>query len=57
MSEPQTWPVSSGMDCTDLHMCIWRAALDLLTLLRELEGIARVLLSDDTYNEASNRSS
>jgi hypothetical protein len=38
-------------------VCIRRAALDVLTVLRELEECARVPLSDDAYNASSDRSS
>ena len=56
-SEPQKRRVASGMDRTDPLARIRRAALDVLTLLRELEESARVPLSDDAYDAGSDRSS
>ena len=56
-SEPQKRRVSSGTDRTDPLARIRRAALDVLTVLRELEESARVLLSDDAYDASSDRSS
>ena len=55
-SEPQKRRVSSGMDRTDPLARIRRAALDVLTVLRELEESARVPLSDDAYDAGSDRS-
>ena len=43
------------MDCPDPR--IRRVALDVLTLLSELEESARVPLSDDAYDEGSDCSS
>lgn len=56
-SEPQKRRVSSGTDRTDPLARIRRAALDVLTLLRELEESARVPLSDEAYDAGSDRSS
>jgi hypothetical protein len=56
-SEPQKRRVASGTDRTDPLARIRRAALDVLTLLRELEESARVPLSDDAYDVGSDRSS
>lgn len=56
-SEPQKRRVSSGTDRTDPLARIRRAALDVLTVLRELEESARVPLSDDAYDAGSDRSS
>ena len=56
-SEPQKRRVASGTDRTDPLARIRRAALDVLTLLRELEESARVPLSDDAYDAGSDRSS
>ncbi|KAI0300646.1 hypothetical protein B0F90DRAFT_1936770 [Multifurca ochricompacta] len=56
-SEPQKRRVSSGTDSTDPLARIRRAALDVLTVLRELEENARVPLSDDAYDAASDLSS
>jgi hypothetical protein len=56
-SEPQKRRVSSGTDRPDPLARIRRAALDVLTLLRELEESARVPLSDDAYDVGSDRSS
>ena len=56
-SEPQKRRVSSGTDRPDPLARIRRAALDVLTLLRELEESARVPLSDDAYDAGSDRSS
>jgi hypothetical protein len=56
-SEPQKRRVSSGADRTDPLARIRRAALDVLTVLRELEESARVPLSDDAYDACSDRSS
>jgi hypothetical protein len=55
-SEPQKRRVSSGTDRTDPLARIRRAALDVLTVLRELEESARVPLSDDAYDAGSDRS-
>jgi hypothetical protein len=55
-SEPQKRRVSSGTDRTDPLVRIRRAALDVLTVLRELEESARVPLSDDVYDASSDRS-
>jgi hypothetical protein len=56
-SEPQKRRVSSGTDRTNPLARIRRAALDVLTVLRELEESARVPLSDDAYDASSDRSS
>ncbi|KAF8260485.1 hypothetical protein EI94DRAFT_1811598 [Lactarius quietus] len=56
-SEPQKRRVSSGSDRPDPLARIRRAALDVLTLLRELEESARVPLSDDAYDAGSDQSS
>ncbi|KAH9051603.1 hypothetical protein EDB83DRAFT_2542998 [Lactarius deliciosus] len=56
-SEPQKRRVFSGTDLTDPLARIRRAALDVLTLLRELEESARVPLSDDAYDVCSDHSS
>ncbi|KAI9439284.1 hypothetical protein H4582DRAFT_1948160 [Lactarius indigo] len=56
-SEPQKRRVFSGTDRTDPLARIRRAALDVLTLLRELEESARVPLSDDAYDAGSDHSS
>ncbi|KAH9164870.1 hypothetical protein EDB89DRAFT_2233714 [Lactarius sanguifluus] len=56
-SEPQKRRVFSGTDRTDPLARIRRAALDVLTLLRELEESARVPLSDDAYDVGSDHSS
>ena len=56
-SEPQKRRVSSGTDRTGPLARIRRAALDVLTVLRELEESARVPLSDDAYDAGSDRSS
>jgi hypothetical protein len=56
-SEPQKRRVSSGTVRTDPLARIRRAALDVLTVLRELEESARVPLSDDAYDASSDRSS
>ena len=56
-SEPQKRRVSSGTDRPDPLARIRRAALDVLTLLHELEECARVPLSDDAYDDGSDRSS
>ncbi len=56
-SEPQKRRVFSGTDRTDPLARIRRAALDVLTLLRELEESARVPLSDDAYDMGSDHSS
>ncbi|KAI0248527.1 hypothetical protein BJV78DRAFT_1235181 [Lactifluus subvellereus] len=56
-SEPQKRRVSSGTDRTDPLARIRRAALDALTVLRELEENARVPLSDDAYDAGSDHSS
>lgn len=57
-SEPQKRRVSSGgASHTDPLARIRRAALDVLTVLRELEESARVPLSDDAYDAGSDRSS
>ena len=55
-SEPQKRRVSSGTD-TDPLARIRRAALDVLTVLRELEESARIPLSDDAYDASSDLSS
>jgi len=55
-SEPQKRRVSSGTDRTDPLARIRRAALDVLTVLRELEESARIPLSDDAYDAGSDRS-
>jgi hypothetical protein len=57
MSEPQKQRVSSGADCPDSRVRTRRAALDVLTLLRELEENVRVALSDDAYDAGSDHSS
>ena len=56
-SGPQKRRVSSGTDRPDPLARIRRAALDVLTLLRELEENARVPLSDDAYDAGSDHSS
>jgi hypothetical protein len=56
-SEPQKRRVSSGAGRTDPLARIRRAALDVLTALRELEESARVPLLDDAYDAGSDRSS
>ena len=56
-SEPQKRRVSSDAARTDPRARIRRAALDVLTVLRELEESARILLSDDAYDVGSDRSS
>jgi len=56
-SEPQKRRVSSVTDRTEPLARIRRAALDVLTVLRELEESARVPLSDDAYDAGSDRSS
>jgi hypothetical protein len=56
-SEPQKRRVSSGTARTDPLARIRRAALDLLTVLRDLEERARIPLSDDAYDAGSDRSS
>jgi hypothetical protein len=56
-SEPQKRRVSSGTDRTDPLARIRRAALDVLTVLRELEENARVPPSDDAYDASSDHSS
>ena len=56
-SEPQKRRVSSGAGRTDPLARIRRAALDVLTVLRELEESARIPLSDDAYDASSDRSS
>lgn len=55
-SEPQKRRVSSGTDRTDPLVRIRRSALDVLTVLRELEESARVPLSDEAYDASSDRS-
>ncbi|KAH9047199.1 hypothetical protein EDB84DRAFT_1620155 [Lactarius hengduanensis] len=50
-SEPQKRRAFSGTDRTDPLACIRRAALDVLTLLRELEKSARVPLSYDAGSD------
>jgi hypothetical protein len=45
------------MDRTDSLARIRRAALDVLTVLRELDESARVPLSDDAYDASSDRCS
>jgi len=56
-SEPQKRRVSSDAARTDPLARIRRAALDVLTVLRELEESARIPLSDDAYDVGSDRSS
>ncbi len=56
-SEPQKRRVSSDAGRTDPLARIRRAALDVLTVLREFEESARVPLSDDAYDVGSDRSS
>jgi hypothetical protein len=56
-SEPQERHVSYGTDCPYPRARTRRAALDVLTLLRELEENARVHLSGDTYDAGSDHSS
>jgi hypothetical protein len=56
-SEPQKRRVSSSPGRTDPLARIRRAALDVLTILRELEESARVPLLDDAYDAGSDRSS
>jgi hypothetical protein len=57
-SEPQKRRVSSsGTDRSDPLARIRRAALDVLTVMRELEESARVPLSDDAYDAGSDHSS
>ena len=56
-SEPQKRRVPSGTDRTNPLARIRRAALDVLTVLRELEESARVPLSDDAYDASSDLSS
>jgi hypothetical protein len=50
------WRVSSGTDRTDPLVRIRSAALDVLTVLRELEESAHVPLSDEAYDASSDRS-
>jgi hypothetical protein len=56
-SEPQKRRVFSGTDRTDPLARIRHAALEVLTVLRELEESARVPLSDDAYDAGSDHSS
>jgi len=56
-SEPQKHRVSSDAACMDPLAQIRRAALDALTVLRELEETTRIPLSDDAYDVGSDRSS
>jgi hypothetical protein len=56
-SEPQKRRVSSGTARTDPLARIRHAALEVLTVLRELEESARVPLSDDAYDAGSDHSS
>ena len=56
-SEPQKRRVSSEAARTDPLARIRRAALDVLTVLRELEESARIPLSDEAYDVGSDRSS
>ena len=56
-SESQKRRVSSDSRRADSLTRIRRAALDVLTVLRELEECARVPLSDGTYDAGSDRSS
>ena len=56
-SEPQKRLVSSDAARTEPLARIRRAALDVLTVLRELEESARIPLSDDAYDVGSDRSS
>ena len=56
-SEPQKRRVSLDAARTDPLARIRRAALDVLTVLRELEESARIPLSDDAYDVGSDRSS
>jgi len=56
-SEPQKRRVSSDVARTDPLARIRHAALDVLTVLRELEESARIPLSDDAYDVGSDRSS
>ncbi|KAH9029310.1 hypothetical protein EDB83DRAFT_2555075 [Lactarius deliciosus] len=55
-SGPQKRRVFSGTDRTDSLTRVWHAALNVLTLLRELEESARDPLSDDTYDAGSDHS-
>ncbi|KAI9461406.1 hypothetical protein F5148DRAFT_1215302 [Russula earlei] len=55
-SEPQKRRVSTGSGRNDPVARIRSAALDVLTVLRELEESARVPLSDDAYDAGSDRS-
>ncbi|KAN0118883.1 hypothetical protein V8E52_004655, partial [Russula decolorans] len=56
-SEPQKRRVSSGTARMDPLACIYRTAMDVLTILRELEESAHVSLSDDAYDASSDHSS
>ena len=56
-SEPQKHRVSSDAACMDPLAQVRRAALDALTVLRELEETTRIPLSDDAYDVGSDRSS
>jgi hypothetical protein len=56
-SEPQKRRVSPHPGRSDPLARIRRAALEVLTVLRELEERARVPLSDDAYDAGSDRSS
>jgi len=56
-SEPPKHRVSLDAARTDLLARIRRAALDALTVLRELEESAQIPLSDDAYDVGSDRSS
>jgi len=56
-SEPQKRRVSSDAARTDPLARIRRAALDVLTVLRELEESAWIPLSDEAYDVGSDRSS
>ena len=57
MSEPQKRRVSSGTDRPELLACIWRAELDVLTLLRELKENTRARFSVDADDAGSDHSS
>jgi hypothetical protein len=55
-SEPRKRCVSSGTDRMDSLACIRRAAIDVLTVLHELEESMCVSLLDDAYDASSDRS-
>lgn len=56
-SKPQKLRVSSREGCPDPLVRIRRAALDVLSLLREMEESKRLPLWDDAYDAGSNRRS